>query len=208
MKINNKGKVLIGAITVIFIVLTVISLTTLASSPLRSAVQLFAIWGLYFILISSIMTAFLKEMYKAFGVPFIKVHHFFAIAGIVFATLHPVAFAIEVSTARVFIPATESWIAFWELAGRPAIYLIYIAVAAGVLRKKLKNSWRKIHALMYVVAVFLIVHANLIGTNFGTLTVSIIMNGLFAFSMGAMIYKQVQKYQRKKAIQEKKSKKK
>ncbi len=198
MKVNTKGKTLIGIFLALFIAITAISATIPASNLMWFTVRLFALWGLYFILVASIMTAFLRELYQSFGVQFIKIHHFFAIAGVIFATLHPLTFAIEVANAKVFIPDVSSWLAFWELAGRPAIYLIYISVLAGIFRKKLKNSWRKIHALMYLVAIFLIVHGNLIGTDFNNLGISIIMNGLFAFSMAAMLYKQYQKYERKK----------
>ncbi len=198
MKINKNGKILTGIIVALFVIMTSIAATIPSPDALSFTIRLFALWGLFFLLIASIMTPFLKQLYKAFGVPFLKIHHILAAGGVLFATLHPVNFAIQKASAAVFIPDVSSWISFWELAGRPAIYLIYIATFAAMFRKKLSSSWRKLHVLMYAVLIFLIVHGNLIGTDFQNLGISIIFNGLFAISMVAMIYKQYQKYQRKR----------
>ena len=55
---------------------------------------------------------------------------------------------------------------FWSLAGRPALYLAYIAVLASLFRTRIDRYWRYLHGLMYVVLTFAFVHGYLIGGNF------------------------------------------
>jgi DMSO/TMAO reductase YedYZ heme-binding membrane subunit len=148
--------------------------------------------------VATLITPFLKEVTQTFGKPFLKVHHSFSIMGIVFITLHPVFNAIERLSLSVFIPNFSSWDTFWRLAGRPAFILFYIAVFAAVLRAKAPKYWRTFHALMYVVLLFGIVHANLIGTDFENFGVMLIYNALFAAALAAFALKRYRKHLMKK----------
>ena len=58
----------------------------------------------------------------------------------------------------VFVPVFYPFYDFWLLAGRPALILIYIAVAAGILRKKIPKYWKQIHFLNYVALFFGLIH--------------------------------------------------
>lgn len=98
----------------------------------------------------------------------------------------------------VFVPRFDSWQIFWELAGRPALYILYIATLAALLRMMAPKYWRPFHALMYIVLFFAIVHGNLIGTDFQNLGILILMNALFAIAIGAFVFKRYRNYQRKK----------
>ena len=75
-------------------------------------------------------------------------------------------------------------------AGRPAFIILYIALfAAVVLRTKTPKYWRPFHALMYVVLLFGIVHANLLGGDFENLGIMIIFNALFLMSIASFALK-------------------
>ncbi len=144
------------------------------------------------------MTPFLKEITQFFGKSFLRIHHIFAIFGIVFVTLHPTFYALQTGDLTVFIPRFDSWIVFWELAGRPALYILYIAVIAALLRGMAAKYWRSFHALMYVVLFFAIVHGNLIGTDFQNPGIRIIFNVLFIFAILGFILKRYRNRQLRK----------
>ena len=90
--------------------------------------------------------------------------------------------------------------AFWRLAGRPAFILIYVAVFAALLRTKAPKYWRAFHALMYVVLLFGIVHANLIGYDFKNLGVMLIFNALLVASLAGLAFKRYRSYQLKRKM--------
>jgi DMSO/TMAO reductase YedYZ heme-binding membrane subunit len=114
--------------------------------------------------VATLTTPFLKEITQSFGKPFLKVHHSFSLLGIIFITLHPVFNAIERLSLSVFVPRFDSWERFWMFAGRPAFIILYVAVLAAILRTKAPKYWQAFHALMYVVLLFGIAHANSLET--------------------------------------------
>ena len=198
MSIKRNGWLFLFGVLLLYILVTILGFFTAYSDPLSFAIRLCALYGFISLAIATMMTPFLREITQAFGRPFIRIHHLFAIFGLVFATLHPIFFAILRMDLAVFIPRFDSWIIFWELAGRPALYIIYIATAIALLRSMIPKYWRYFHALMYLVLIFVIIHGNLIGTDFQNLGILIIMNVLFVIAIGAFFLKRYQAYQRTK----------
>jgi predicted ferric reductase len=152
-------------------------------------VRLFGLYGYMFLGVATVITPFLKEVTQAFGKPFLRIHHIFSIFSLVFITLHPIFNAVDSINLSVFVPRFDSWEIFWMLAGRPAFIILYIALIAAVLRAKAPKYWRPFHALMYVVLLFGIVHANLIGDDFENLGIMIIFNALFLASIASFVFK-------------------
>ena len=152
-------------------------------------VRLFGLYGFLFLSVATLITPFLSEITQAFGKPFLKVHHVFSVLGIVFITLHPVFNAVQRLSLSVFVPRFDSWETFWRLAGRPAFIILYIALLAAILRAKAPKYWRPFHALMYVVLLFGIVHANIVGDDFENLGIMIIFNALFLASIASFALK-------------------
>jgi DMSO/TMAO reductase YedYZ heme-binding membrane subunit len=147
---------------------------------------------------------FLKELVRAFGKPFLSIHHTFAAVGLALITLHPVLFAVESSSAYVFVPTFSSWFLFWAFGGQVALPMLYVAFAAALLRRKAVTHWRPFHMLIYVALFFGIVHANLLGQSFrGSIVIVAIYDVLFAASMGVFIFKRYQNYRLRKRIREK-----
>jgi len=195
--VDKKGYIVLGGIMGLYLIIFVLFLTNPSDDYYSFFVRLFALTGLYGLLIATLMTPFLKEIYQIFGKPFLKIHHTFAALGIAGATLHPVVFALDVSDLTVFIPDTSSWLAFWELAGRPALILIYIAVVAVLIKSKMKGYWRAVHSLMYVVLIFVMVHGILIGTDFENIGILVIYSLLFLGVVFGFVYKRYQNWQMK-----------
>jgi DMSO/TMAO reductase YedYZ heme-binding membrane subunit len=193
MAIKKQGYLLIGAIVALFAVST----QQVFSEPADSAgllVRLFALYGYMMLAVTAAMTPFLVGIARAFGKPFLKIHHALAIFGIIFATLHPVVLAIRISNIAIFLPSFESWERFWSLAGRPALIIFYVALVAAILRRTMLKQWRLFHGLMYVVLLFGIVHANLSGTDFQNIGVKTLFNLLFLMAVSAFPLKRARNY--------------
>jgi len=165
-----------------------------SDNPVNLAVRLFALNGFIALSAATIMAAFLKEITLFFKKPFTKIHHYFAAAGLVLITLHPITLAIQYSNPAVFLPNLNSIYLFLFFGGRQALIIIFIAFAAVLLRRKITRYWRWFHALMYVALFFGVVHADLSGRDFENLGILIVFNGLFAAAVAAFAYKRWQFY--------------
>lgn len=187
MKVTRTGYILIGTLVALYAMLSILYvLTQLAHDS--GLVRFFGSFGITSLFIASIMSAFLRQVYKALGVAFLKLHHLFAIAGLVLVTLHPVSLAF-MRGIQVFVPDFSSWYSFWSLAGRPALYVIYGAVTAVLLKRLLKKSWRIFHALLYVALLFGVVHGVLLGPSFANPVIDGTYIVLLAILGASFIYK-------------------
>ena len=200
MALKREGVVFLLGIAVLAVIIALLFLpSSLGADLTRLAVRFFRLYGYLFLSTAVVLTPFLREVTQAFGKPFLKVHHSFAVLGLVFITLHPVFNALEFSLS-VFVPTFASWMAFWRLAGRPAFILIYVAVFTASLRAKAPKYWRTFHGLMYVVLFFGVVHANLIGNDFQNLGIMLIFNTLFIASLVGFAFKRYRNYQLKRKM--------
>jgi len=195
MALKREGAVFLLGITVLAVIIALLFLPSADQEEIAHlAVRFFGLYGYLFLSVTALITPFLREVTQAFGRPFLKVHHSFSILGVVFITLHPVFNAMERLSLSVFVPRFDSWILFWRLAGRPAFIILYLAVLAAILRTKAPKYWRAFHALMYVVLLFGIVHANLIGDDFQNLGIMVIFNVLFLASLASFALKRYRNY--------------
>jgi predicted ferric reductase len=198
MVLKREGAVFLLGITALAVIIALLFLSSAGEEELAHlAVRFFGLYGYLFLSVATLTTPFLREVTQAFGKPFLKVHHVFSILGIAFITLHPVFNAIERLSLSVFVPRFDSWNIFWLLAGRPAFIILYVAVLAAILRTKAPKYWRAFHALMYVVLLFGIVHANLIGDDFQNLGIMIVFNALFLASLASFALKRYRNYSRR-----------
>ena len=193
----RKELAFFSVILLLGVVVSIVAYTVNSSNPWNLAVRLFALNGFIALSIATIMAAFLKEVTLFFKKPFTRIHHYFAAAGLVLITLHPLTIAIRFFNPAVFVPNFNSLYDFLYFGGRPALILIFVAFVAVLLRRKMLRYWRWFHALMYVALFLGVVHANLSGTDFGNLAILIVFNGLFAATLVAFGLKRWQSYRMK-----------
>ncbi|NHJ41064.1 MAG: hypothetical protein FK731_13615 [Asgard group archaeon] len=170
---KKEGIILIIGIACVNLAVVLIYFANGVAAEFRTFYRLFALLGLVAMYISAILTPFQRELYRIFKQPFQKIHHTSAITGLALVTAHPIMFAIEQAIlvnpstgAAVFLPKFDSAYNFWSLAGRPAFYIIYIAVVAFFLKKIWKQGWRWLHALNYIALLFATIHGIIIGSDF------------------------------------------
>jgi len=172
--------------------ISLIAFTLTSSNSYNLAIRLFALNGFIALSIATILTAFLKEVTLFFKKPFTRIHHYFAAVGLVLITLHPIVLAIQMVNIGVFLPNLNSLYLFLFFGGRQALIIIYIAVAAVLLRRKILAYWRPFHALMYLALFFGIVHADLSGADFKNWVILLVFNGLFVAALAAFAWKRWQ----------------
>ncbi|MCG3259841.1 MAG: hypothetical protein H7644_08845 [Candidatus Heimdallarchaeota archaeon] len=166
-------------------------------------VRILALFGLLTLFVSSIMTAFTKEIFQLFGKPFKKVHHIVAYFGLSLIILHPVFLVIYTKMPEFLIPRFDSWIVFWTFAGIPALYLIILASIAGLLQPRIKKWWRYVHGLNYIALLFGVIHGMLLGTDLSTsIFLRIFYVSLLVLASAAFVYKRYKSIRRKKQRKE------
>jgi hypothetical protein len=167
---------------------------------LSLTIRLLALNGYIALSIAAIMTPFIKEITLFFKKSFVKIHHYFAAAGLLLITLLPIAVFIQTSDPTVFLPNFESLYLFFFFGGIIALILIYVAFGVVLLRKKIVDYWRPFHMLIYLALFIGIVHANLRGTDFQTIYIQIIYDALFAGAIAAFVLKRWQFYRIKARV--------
>ena len=169
-------------------------------APLTLTIRVLSLNGYIALSIAAIMTPFLKEVTLFFKKSFTKVHHYFAAAGIILITLHPIAVFAQTLDPTIFLPNFESLYLFFFFGGIIALLLIYVAFGMVLLRRKIPCYWRPFHMLMYLALFIGVIHANLRGTNFQSLPIQIIYDSLFAAALAAFVLKRLQFYRIKTKV--------
>lgn len=197
MSLGREGVIFVVAVVLFALAVSVVAFSVSYSNPLAFSVRLFALNGFIALSIAAIMTPFLREITLYFKKPFIRVHHYFAAVGLTLITLHPVTLAVMLMNPAVFVPNLNSLYLFLFFGGRQALIIIYIAVVAVLLRRKMVAYWRPFHALMYVALFFGVVHGALSGRDLQNPFILIAFSALFAAAIAAFVLKRVQLYRMK-----------
>lgn len=155
---------------------------------MQFGIRITALIGFSSLFVSVIMSNFFEE-YKRNDEKNIAYHHLFGGLGIILIFIHPLLLALYRNDFGVFLPRFDSWIVFWELAGRPSLILLIIGFLAGFLHKAYKKSWRGVHMLIYIGLFFGLIHGILIGTDFQNPFVTIIFIIMFLVSLYVLIDK-------------------
>jgi DMSO/TMAO reductase YedYZ heme-binding membrane subunit len=166
-------------------------------TPLTWLIRTAALLGYLCIFAAAVSSAYMRELVRFFGRPFVQTHHVLSVTGLVMIVVHPVAAAWSAGSPSVFLPAVDSWISFLRLGGRAAWYLFGIASLAALLRASFKQQWRAIHMLNYLAFFLVTAHAILIGSDFQ----SPVMKGLAIVMalvlVGVFVQKQLQRRKRR-----------
>lgn len=166
-------------------------------SPVWTVVRFGALLGYVAVFLASLSSAFLRQLVRTFGRPFVQVHHIVSVSGLVLLLTHALGVAWDARSLRVFILPFSSITRFLELGGRPAIWLIGVAALGALLRATLRKSWRAIHWMNYVAFLLGTVHGVLIGTDFELLPVRVIAIAMAVTVVGVFVWKRVEAAQRR-----------
>jgi predicted ferric reductase len=101
------------AVTIFFaLAISLLAFNMDDSNAMNLTIRLLALNGYISLSIAAVMTPFLKEITLFFKRSFITVHHYFAAAGLLLITLHPIAVAINALNPRILLPNFASLYSF------------------------------------------------------------------------------------------------
>jgi DMSO/TMAO reductase YedYZ heme-binding membrane subunit len=155
-----------------------------------------ALLGYLTIFLAIVSSAYMPQLVRFFGRPFIKVHHVASITALVAMMVHPLSLAWENGTLSVFVPRFDSLRVFLTFAGRVVWPLVGIAALAAWLRKPIGKNWRLIHYLNYLAFWLVTAHAILIGSSFQFLTMRVIAVVLAVVTITVLVQKRLPKRKR------------
>lgn len=199
MHTSRELLLLLLAIAAVFATANYFTLLNPVIDPYELTERITAVNGYIAVSFATIMTPLLRGNTGtgAKAGLFLRLHYALAAVGLSLVTIHPVSVAIRDASLQIFIPITATWTFFWANAGRPALFLFYIAIIALAFRRSMKKHWRYIHGLMYIVLFLAIVHANLLGTDFDNPAMRLLFDLLFASSISAFV---IRRFQESKTI--------
>jgi DMSO/TMAO reductase YedYZ heme-binding membrane subunit len=151
----------LAGLVALILVVVIVSLRPFGT-PVYWLVRIAALLGYLSVFTTIVSSAYLVQIVKFFGRPFIKVHHVVAIAGLILITLHPIMVVIS---GDPVLPLRLDAYGLKKLFGQIAWPLIGFAALAALVRKRLGTNWRLVHYLNYVAFWLATLHANLIGSD-------------------------------------------
>ena len=178
---NLKHMAVPGVIAVACVVILFVVQPPSGNGVIRAA----ALLGYMSVFLAILSSAYLRELVRHFGQPFIMTHHMVSITGLVLLTLHPIAVSLTRKDMKVLVPRFDSVTAFFTWGGPPAWLLLALGTAAVLLRVRFKKGWRAVHSLNRVAFLLGTVHAILLGTDgelLGVRIVAIIMVAATAYA--------------------------
>ncbi|MCF7936683.1 MAG: hypothetical protein K9L28_10130 [Synergistales bacterium] len=152
--------------------------------------------GYLFVFYAIVASAFKKQVFRLLGIPFMKVHHTFAVSGLLLMTVHPLFMAAELADPGLLAPRLDSLESFLTFGGHPAWALFVIAAAAAMLSRRIPH-WRALHQLTYPAFLLGTVHAVKIGTDVGVSPFREIALAMAAIVVAVWIGQRIQNYRRK-----------
>jgi len=165
-------------------------------TPIYWLIRGAALLGYLTIFMAIVSSAYMPQLVRFFGRPFVKVHHVASITALAAMMVHPLSLAWENGTLSVFVPRFDSLLVFLTFAGRVVWPLVGIAALAAWLRKPIGKNWRVIHYLNYLAFWLVTAHAILIGSNFQSLAMRIIAIVLALVTIAVLIQKRLSKRSR------------
>ena len=193
MKDNDYGRVrviLLGGL-VLWVGYILSVLVRFPGSVPGTIVRAAALLGYTALFLTIISSEYVRTMRKLFGSTFMRVHHALALTGLVLIVVHPLTFAIRSGTLSVFVPVLTPLRSFLTWASRPALYMIVLAVAAALVRQRLKTTWRIVHWLNYLAFVMIFAHAWFMGSDLILAPIRTVMTVMAVVVLAVLVHKRL-----------------
>ena len=184
------------AVTGISAVVIIIVMQTPGSGLIDYSVRVLALFGYFAFFTAVVSSSFMKQLYRYFGKPFIKVHHAIALTAFALMLMHPAAAVIQYGTPAYLLPQTSSVSMFLYFAGAPALYFVAAAVVTAFLSRIFRKSWRYIHWLNYIAFFLVTVHGLMIGTDFQLVPVRITVFIMAATAAILFVHRRLRQFRR------------
>ncbi len=195
-KTKNRFLLIAGVTVALLAAGAVVALDAL-DTPIERVIRVAAVSGYLTIFVATLSSNYVRELTRYFGRSFVRVHHVASMTALVALLVHASAVAWRAGSVSVFVPSMSSTQAFFSQGGRPALWLILIAAAVALLRKKIGKQWKVIHWLNYVAFLLGTIHAQTLGRSFQHLVVRIVSAAMAAGVVAVFVLKRRAEARRK-----------
>jgi predicted ferric reductase len=169
------------------IVLAAIPLALARTPALYSLARGAALVGYLFVALAVISSAYIRPLVKRYRKPFVSLHHWVSITGLVLLVIHPLLLVIVNGSIDVLLMAYRSWDNLLTYGGSTALLMLLIAALMATKGGRQNRFWRYVHWLTYLVLILGTVHAVRLGTSVATLPALRIVLILIAIA-GAVVF--------------------
>jgi methionine sulfoxide reductase heme-binding subunit len=165
------GRKVIGtylAVLAVTVLLAAVLLSVARTPPLYTVARGAGLVGYQFVALAVISSAFMRPLVRLYRKPFVTLHHWISVTGLVLLIIHPLLLAYLNNNLGIFVTAftVTAWQDFFRFGGAPALYLLLIGSLAATRRLREGNRfWRYIHWLNYVALIIGTAHAVMLGTS-------------------------------------------
>ena len=184
---------LLTAAALLYLVVIIAFIGTPKPDIYNTLARLFALLGIVTLYLAAMTSVLGPWIWAIFGRSSKTIHHWLSISGIVLISLHPVIQLLQNLDFGIFLPSFDSLEVFLELAGRPALILIYVALTAVLLRKSIPRYWRAFHVLTYIALIFGIIHGMLLGSDTQSTVMKILLEAMGTSLIAAFIFKRLRR---------------
>jgi len=196
-KPENTRILIAGVVLALSLAGAVVALDPLSAST-EGVIRVAAVSGYLTIFLAVLSSNYMRELTRFFGRAFVRVHHVASITALVALLVHAATVAWRAGSVSVVVPLLSSARAFFSQGGRPALWLILIAAAVALLRKKIGTQWKMIHRLNYLAFLLGTIHAQMLGRNFQHLAVRIVSAAMAAGVAAVFVLKRRTEARRKR----------
>ncbi len=196
-KAENTWMLIAGVVLTLSVAGAVAALDPL-SAPIEGVIRVAAVSGYLTIFVAALSSNYMLELTRFFGRAFVRVHHVASITALVALLVHAATVAWRAGSVSVVVPLLSSARAFFSQGGRPALWLILIAAAVALLRRKIGKQWKTIHRLNYLAFLLGTIHAQMLGLNFQHLAVRIVSAAMAAGVVVVFVLKRRTEARRKR----------
>ena len=134
---RTRQRILVYSGVISMIAINLIVWWRAPTTPLNMSARLAALLGYMALFLAISSTEYTAQMRRVLGVPFLRMHHFLAIGGLILIVVHPLAMALEGQGLSIFVPRLDTVMAAFRNGGRIAIYLLPLGALAAWQRRRL-----------------------------------------------------------------------
>lgn len=162
------------------------------SSPSHMSARLAALIGYAFVFLAIVSSEYAARFRRLWGAPFLRVHHFLAIAGLILLFLHPLVIALDGQGASVFIPLLDTLASSIRNGGRIALYLFTLGALVAWQRRRFR-FWRLVHFLNYAALFLACAHGLMLGIDLRGTVLTVLWPAMAVAAAAVFVHKRLQR---------------
>jgi predicted ferric reductase len=160
------------------------------SSPSHMSARLAALIGYTSLFLAIVSSEYTTQVRRLLGMPFLRVHHFLAIVGLLLIVAHPSIMALEGQGVSLFIPLLDTLMSAIRNGGRIALYFFLLGALVAWQRRRLR-FWRSVHYLNYAALFMACAHGLMLGSDLRGTVLTVLWPAMAAAAAAIFVHKRL-----------------